>query len=210
MASQTPVAIQNENLHIQPDQGASGAKVNVPKSEQKGRKERKALADVSNAREPALSRTKMAPLLKNKSAIRSTGNLKTVPKNYGLSEDQIKRCYEWAREGIEHVHFSGNDLYQLHKDIAEKEVENEVDSVLSALKGWTQMTYGSGQPLKEGEETEDFSWPLHPEVFLPSPKSKPNSDDPFFDEFEELMPLGDYSFELMLKDDRERPSGTTL
>ncbi|XP_068644494.1 uncharacterized protein [Aristolochia californica] len=210
MASQTPVAIQNENLHIQAGKGALGAKANVPKSEQKRRKERKALADISKVREPALSSTQKVPLLKTKSAKRSTGNAKSTSKTFGLSEDETKRCNNWAMEGIEHIYFSGNDLHSLQRDIANKRVEKKVESVMSALDGWTKMTYGHGKPLKVSEENEDFSWDLDSEVLLPNPKlhsisGNSEADDPFLDEFEELMPFGDYSFEFKLKEDYDMP-----
>ncbi|XP_068669244.1 uncharacterized protein [Aristolochia californica] len=215
MASQTPVAIQNENLHIQAGKGALGSKVNVPKSEQKGHKERKALADISKAREPALSSTQKVPFLKNKSALRSTGNVKSVPKTYGLSEDETKRCNGWAKEGIEYIYFSGNDLYNLQRDVANKRVEKEVESIMSALDGWTRTTYGHGKPLKEGEESEDFCWELDPEMLLPSLKSDSTSgnseaDAPFLDEFKELRPFRDYSFVFKLEEDHEHDADVIM
>ncbi|XP_077216056.1 uncharacterized protein LOC143850717 [Tasmannia lanceolata] len=207
MAYQTPSVVQNENLHVHSGKGVVGAKVNVPKSEQKGRKERKALADISKARKPSLSAASKAFPLKDKSAVHSSEDPKSIPKSCDLSEEEIKKCNEWAKEGIEYMHYSGNDMLSHEKDVSEKWVEKEVEEVMSALRGWTEMFYGLETPMEDfRKDSKDFMLEYEPEVLLPMPTSLSTSgneeiDDLFTEDDADLWTLPDSMFELKLKEE---------
>lgn len=92
----------------------------MPKSERKGKKIRKALADISKNGRASLSTAAKASSLRERSVVHGNQKPKSIPKNLGLTEEEIQRCNEWAKEGIEHIHFSGNDLLALQKDFAEE------------------------------------------------------------------------------------------
>ncbi|XP_058097417.1 uncharacterized protein LOC131242656 isoform X2 [Magnolia sinica] len=163
MTSLTTAAVQNENSRIHTGKGAVGAKADVPKSEQKGQKVRKALADISKVGNASLPSAAKVCSVKGKSAVCGNGKPESIPQSYGLTEEEIKRCNEWAKEGREHVHFSGNDAHAIEKDIAEERVKKKVDKVMSALREWTQISYGFERPTKDvGKESEEFT-KLEPE-----------------------------------------------
>ncbi|XP_058102397.1 uncharacterized protein LOC131246363 isoform X1 [Magnolia sinica] len=174
--------------------GAIGAKVGVPKPEQKGRKERKALADLSKAGKPSVFNAS-TPSLKGKLASRGNESTKNVPKSYILTDEEIKQCNEWAEEGIEHVYFSGNDLNALLKDVEEKRVEKKVEKVMSALSGWTQMAYGQENPLGEADKvSKDFmKLELEPEMLPPLNCSLPISGN---EETNDLFPEEHFCLQL--------------
>ncbi|XP_058099610.1 uncharacterized protein LOC131243965 [Magnolia sinica] len=209
MTSLTTAAVQNENSRIHTGKGAVGAKADVPKSEQKGQKVRKALADISKVGNASLPGATKVCSVKGKSAVRGNGKPESIPQSYGLTEEEIKRCNEWAKEGREHVHFSGNDAHAVEKDIAEERVKKKVDKVMSALREWTQISYGFERPTKDiGKEFEEFTkLEPEPEVLLPlmntSLSSSGNEDiqDPFFQEENDVWPFPDYFFELRLKEE---------
>ncbi|XP_077238738.1 uncharacterized protein LOC143879927 [Tasmannia lanceolata] len=205
MAYQTPSLVQNENLHVHSGKGAVGSKVNVLKSEHKIRKERKALADISKKKKPSVSAASKVSL-KDKFSVRCNENPKSIPKCCHLTEEEIKKCNEWAKEGIEYMHFSGNDLLSLEKDLSEKlSVEKEVEEVMSALGGWTQTFYGLERPMEEARrDFKDFMLEDEPEVFLPMPSSISTSGNEEIDDLfseEDLWALPDKMFELKLKEE---------
>ncbi|KAJ8479141.1 hypothetical protein OPV22_022868 [Ensete ventricosum] len=76
---------------------------------------------------------KRSSALKDKSALRAREAIKTAPKRTFLTDEETKRCHEWAREGIEQTHFTGNDLQKLQKDIDEEGVNKMVWKVISDL-----------------------------------------------------------------------------
>ena len=75
-------------------------------------KERHPLQDVSNTRNER-------SILKEKSALRSHGAIKN-PVNIFADDEETKRCHEWAKDGIEGTHFTGNDSQKLDKDALDK------------------------------------------------------------------------------------------
>ncbi|KAL5983275.1 hypothetical protein ACLOJK_017359 [Asimina triloba] len=202
-----PMGVQLESRSQGSRKGAVGAKVDVPKSEQKGQKVRKALADISKAGNASVSNASKISSSKKKSAFFSSEDPKSIPKTDELSEQAQRKCNEWAKEGIEHVKFSGTDAYFLEKEIAEKRVKKKVDKVISALREWTRVSYGLDIPTKDvGKEFEDsMKLELEPEVLPPlknaSLSSSGNGDDedPFFAEESETLPITDYMIELKLR-----------
>ncbi|RWW86829.1 hypothetical protein BHE74_00004387 [Ensete ventricosum] len=116
----TPAAIQNENFRIRIGKDVDLAKAAPPKPAKVGRQDRKALKDLSNTGKPPVSGPSKASALKDKSALRAREAIKTAPKRTFLTDEETKRCHEWAREGIEQTHFTGNDLQKLQKDIDEE------------------------------------------------------------------------------------------
>ncbi|KAK1312978.1 hypothetical protein QJS10_CPA06g01427 [Acorus calamus] len=140
MATHTHAAVQNENLNIYRGKGVDGAKVDVPKSEQKVRKERKALADLSKARKPAVSVASKVSQ-KEKSVLRGSEIHKKAPSNFSLTQEQARKCQEWAKEGIEQVHFTGNDMHKLQEDMMEERVRKKVEKVMSALSDWNNRLF---------------------------------------------------------------------
>lgn len=211
MATQTPFVVQNENMHFHSGKVAGGAKVDVPKSEQKGKKIRKALADISKNGRAPLSTAAKASSLRERSVVHGNQKPKSIPNNLGLTEEEIQRCNEWAKEGIEHIHFSGNDLLALQKDFAEERINKKVEKVISALRGWTQMSYGFGRSREEfGDDPEDFmKLEPDPEVILPiidvsfSTSDGNKFDDPFLGETHDVWSIPDSMFDLKLKEEYE-------
>lgn len=109
--------------------GADLAKADLPKPSKAGRQERKALRDVSNTalrdvsnigKQPPLSSASKGTISKEKSTLRTRETPKNATKNNLLSDEEIKRCHEWAKEGIEQIHFTGNDLQKLQQDKKEQ------------------------------------------------------------------------------------------
>ncbi|URE45370.1 hypothetical protein MUK42_15184 [Musa troglodytarum] len=129
----TPAAIQNENFRIRIGKDVDLAKAVLPKPAKAGRQDRKALKDLSNTGKPPVSGPSKASALKDKSALRARETIKTAPKRTILTDEEMKRCHEWAREGIEQTHFTGNDLQKLQKDIDEERVNKKVRKVMSDL-----------------------------------------------------------------------------
>lgn len=92
----------------------------LPKPAKSGRPDRKALKDLSNTGKPPASRPVKVLALKEKSAPRGRETIKNAPKSTSLTDEEIKRCHQWAKEGIEQTHFTGNDIQKLEKDINEE------------------------------------------------------------------------------------------
>lgn len=108
-----------------------------------GRQERKALRDLSQAGKPlsavakgksaatslkdksaatALKDKSIATALKDKAAAPSRETAKKAEKGNILTDEEIAKCQEWAKEGIEHMHFSGNDMREFE---AQKQEERK-------------------------------------------------------------------------------------
>ncbi|KAK1312974.1 hypothetical protein QJS10_CPA06g01429 [Acorus calamus] len=94
MATHTNASVQNENLHIYRGKGVDGAKVDVPKSEQKVRKARKALADLSKGRKPAVSVASKVSQ-KEKSVLRGSEIHKKVPRVRKKVEKVMFALSDW-------------------------------------------------------------------------------------------------------------------
>ncbi|KAK1288626.1 hypothetical protein QJS10_CPB19g01185 [Acorus calamus] len=187
-------------------EGVNGAKVDVSKSEAKGLKNRKALADLSNAGKPMTGALKVH--LKEKSALRGSETIKQAPKRNSLTEDEVKKCHEWAKEGIEHIHFTGNDLHKLHQDMQEERVKKKVQKVMSALSEWCDITHGLGTPRKDLNKIpeDDIKFELEPEVFYPLRSSWTSFGTKKFEDSLEEEPFQfpcnkDDLYELRLKED---------
>lgn len=74
-------------------------------------KDRKALAHLSGVPKPLASQSTV--IKNNKETINKKPPLK---KGTLLSEDDIKKCREWASEGIEYCPFTLNDAHRLEKN----------------------------------------------------------------------------------------------
>ncbi|XP_064966582.1 uncharacterized protein LOC135583278 isoform X1 [Musa acuminata AAA Group] len=149
MAYRTPVAIQNENFHIHIGKDVDKVKGVLPKPAKSGRPDRKALKDLSNTGKPPASRPVKVLALKEKSAPRGWETIKNAPKSTSLTDEEIKRCHQWAKEGIEQTHFTGNDIQKLEKDINEERINKKVLKVVSDLHEWLSASYDLGLPEKE-------------------------------------------------------------
>lgn len=103
-----------------PGKGVDGVKADLFKPAKTGRQVRKALTDLSNTRTPLVAGVSKSSILKEKSGIRSHQTTRNAPKSTILTDEEIRICSEWAKEGIEHAHFTGNDLQKLQSDMAEQ------------------------------------------------------------------------------------------
>ncbi|XP_039132839.1 uncharacterized protein LOC120269928 isoform X3 [Dioscorea cayenensis subsp. rotundata] len=225
MASRTPTVLRSENFYIHRGKGADLAKADLPKPSKAGRQERKALRDVSNTalrdvsnigKQPPLSSASKGTISKEKSALRTHETPKNATKNSLLSDEEIKRCHEWAKEGIEQIHFTGNDLQKLQQDKKEQSVRKKVDKVTSALQAWSDIIYcNAGMSLKVvSKANEDKTkMELEPEVLPPMIKLHSNSDNKelelllFEPELDHLS--ADPTFELNPKDNSGLEPETT-
>ncbi|CAL9753998.1 unnamed protein product [Musa acuminata subsp. burmannicoides] len=205
MASQTPAVIQNENLPFHGGKGVNGVKADISKPARVGRQDRKALRDLSKTGKPALSCASKAPTLKDKSGLRAPEPTKVGSKNNYLTEEELKRCQEWAKEGIEQIHFSGNDSQKLQQEKDEERVNKKVKKVLAALRDWTDMSYSFAIPSKEvASDSEDIiKMELVPEELPRSITRFTNLDEEEFDDLltNQDFPFLDRTFELKLKED---------
>ncbi|XP_064965976.1 uncharacterized protein LOC135585394 isoform X1 [Musa acuminata AAA Group] len=209
MASQTPAVIQNENLPFHGGKGVNGVKADISKPARVGRQDRKALRDLSKTGKPALSCASKAPTLKDKSGLRAPEPTKVGSKNIYLTEEELKRCQEWAKEGIEQIHFSGNDSQKLQQEKDEERVNKKVKKVLAALRDWTDMSYSFAIPskvhhLEVASDSEDIiKMELVPEEL---PRSITRFTNLGEEEFDDLLtnqdfPFLDRTFELKLQED---------
>ncbi|KAL4203511.1 hypothetical protein AMTRI_Chr01g104290 [Amborella trichopoda] len=194
MAFQTPIAIriQDENIDARRGKGIAGGKVDGSKHTQKGLKERKALADVSKSVKPSQPNVIKQSITKQKSVESDTRNKKSEPSKFGLTEQQIKQCEEWAKEGVEHAYFTGSDQQKLKEKNAKDAVKKEVDEIMTALRSWTHMAYCNIRPTMALDN--DFLELKHePEVLPPGiissgPYSGIEAYDPFDeDEDEDIL-----------------------
>ncbi|CAL9179395.1 unnamed protein product [Musa hybrid cultivar] len=162
----TPAAIQNENFRIPIGKDVDLTKAAPPKPAKAGRQDRKALKDLSNTGKPPVSAPSKASALKDKSALRARETIKTAPKRTILTDEEMKRCHEWAREGIEQTHFTGNELQKLQKDIDEERVNKKVRMVMSDLHvrsndlGLTEKVLSKGTKDEKKMELETEVLPI--------------------------------------------------
>ncbi|CAL4893467.1 unnamed protein product [Urochloa decumbens] len=121
-------------------------------------KERHALHNVSNS-------LKQRSILKEKSTLRSHEAIEN-PVNI-FADEETKKCHEWAKDGVESTHFTGNDSHKLDKDVQDKRVQKKVAKVMSAMHGWTDGVFDPVLfPAKEvaifSEEVKELE--LEPEI----------------------------------------------
>ncbi|PUZ66070.1 hypothetical protein GQ55_3G277400 [Panicum hallii var. hallii] len=93
-------------------------------------KERPGLHNVSNT-------LRERSILKEKSDLRSHQAINN-PVNI-FADEETKKCHEWAKHGVEGIHFTGNDSQKLDKDVQDKRVKKKVAKVMSALHGWSDV-----------------------------------------------------------------------
>ncbi|CAN6232375.1 unnamed protein product [Urochloa humidicola] len=166
MAFPAPAAVLlDENVHMHGGKraDASRAKQLKPLEKKLGLQERKALQDVSNfssstalkdrsmkqrsQQRKALQnvtntvQSKDKPTLKERSAPGKHDAIKN-PLNI-LTDEDIKKCHEWAKDGVEGAHF--HDHQKSDKDLLDKRVKKKVAKVLSALDvdGWSKVVFDS-------------------------------------------------------------------
>lgn len=88
----------------------------MPKPAKPGRHERKALQDLSKARKLLPTGAPKGYTLKDKAAVRGHEAPKNASKNSFPTAKGIKKCHEWAKEGIEHAHFTGTEQRKLQRE----------------------------------------------------------------------------------------------
>ncbi|RCV07190.1 hypothetical protein SETIT_1G224800v2 [Setaria italica] len=194
MAFTTPAAVLlDENMHIHGGKRADAprAKPLKPSEKKPGLQERKALQDVSNfAKGTALKdrsvkersqqrkalqnvtntiQSKERPTLKEqRSTVKERSDLgkhEVVNPLNILTDEEIKKCHEWAKDGAEGAHF--HDYQKSDKDLQDKRVKKKVAKVLSALDGWSNVVYDRVMfPAAEVEKffEEEKGLELEPEI----------------------------------------------
>ncbi|KAG1331297.1 hypothetical protein COCNU_02G012650 [Cocos nucifera] len=206
MASRTSLGVHNENVHNYRGKGVDGVKADLAKPAKTGRQVRKALADVSNTGTPLVAGVSKSSTLKEKSGVRSRQTTLNAPKSTILTDEEIRICNEWGKEGIEHAHFTGNDLQKLQSDMVEGRIKKKVEKVLSGLREWSNVAYDFGLPVKEVKDTEyTMKIELEPELLPLIKKSPPVKKDivdlPFELELDHLPIVVDHEIEFKLKDE---------
>ncbi|XP_010912797.1 uncharacterized protein [Elaeis guineensis] len=218
MASRTPLVVHNENVPNYRGKGVGGVKADLSKPAKTGHRVRKALTDVSNTGTPLFAGVSKSSTLKEKSGIRSRQTTLNAPKSTIVTDEDIRICNEWAKEGIEHAHFTGNDLQKLQSDMVEGRIKKKVEKVLSGLHKWSNVAYDFGLPAKEIKDTEyTMKIELEPEL-LPlikeSASVKKNIVDLPFELELGHLPIVDHEIEFKLKDElspqKNLPSSISL
>ncbi|KAF0933532.1 hypothetical protein E2562_018791 [Oryza meyeriana var. granulata] len=147
----------DENLPIH--RGPAGKRADGLKAKplkplaKQGLQEKKALRDVSNIGKPPVSTRKPLQDVSNtgkpnisgaaalkKTALRSHETTKNPVKNVIFS-DETTKCHEWAKDGVEGTHFTGNDSQMLEKDRQDKRVKKKVEKIMSALHDWPDVVF---------------------------------------------------------------------
>ncbi|XP_042455120.1 uncharacterized protein LOC122039718 [Zingiber officinale] len=183
MAHRPPVVIQHENLHSRIEKDVAR-----PKPTKAGQQARKALGDLSNTGKPPVSgpwkasslKDKSASSLKDKSSVLGRQPIKYAAKSSFLTNEEMRKCHQWAKEGIEQMHFSGNNMQKLQKDTEEERVKKKVHKVMATLHEWLNDSYDLGLRVKEAPLDNDAGkMELEPEVLPSTIKSGPsvNSKD---------------------------------
>ncbi|KAJ1684987.1 hypothetical protein LUZ63_016377 [Rhynchospora breviuscula] len=178
MASLTQGA-QNENLVMPRGKVGDGLKPDLSKPIKTAKKplgkvgdrskpERKPLGDLSNIRKPQFSTRFTKDVSTELKARENTTNLQ---RNNTLTKEQIKQCEEWAQEGIEHMHFTGNDSQQLERNHMDKRVREEVAMVMSSMHEWGNDIFDLVLPVKDEFGENGLKLEFEPEI-LPSPSDK--------------------------------------
>lgn len=109
-----------------PGKGANVSKADLPKPAKLVRQDRKALRDLSKVGKPIVSTASKAPTFKKKTGLLAPETKIESKGNY-LTDEELKQCQEWAKEGIEQVHFTGMDSQRLQR---QKEDEREFYTAL--------------------------------------------------------------------------------
>ncbi|KMZ64759.1 hypothetical protein ZOSMA_34G00360 [Zostera marina] len=132
------IFIQNENLKIPLGKGEDiiNPLARSIKKNKGGFKDRKALAHLSGVPKPLASQS---TIIKNTKE--TINNKQYLKKDTFLSEDDIKNCREWAKEGIESCPFTLNDAHTLGKNAFDLRVKNEVDLVVGSMKIWSDTCF---------------------------------------------------------------------
>ncbi|KAF3792115.1 hypothetical protein EJ110_NYTH12370 [Nymphaea thermarum] len=161
-----------------PGKAVAGGKSDVRDVQKKGLKARRALADLPKPGKTSFTGPKV-PALKQKSAV-PVKNSNGAPKNGQLTEEEIKQCNEWAKEGIEHIHFSGNDMHKFEKETRECNVEREVNGIMAGFHNWIQIshvliTFGQMEQDVERYDKDNLEFERTPER-LWSPREQPEHD----------------------------------
>uniref|UniRef100_A0A0A9DAS8 Uncharacterized protein n=1 Tax=Arundo donax TaxID=35708 RepID=A0A0A9DAS8_ARUDO len=130
-----------------------------------GLQERKALRDVSNMK-PGLqerkalqdvSKISKGTALKQRSALRSHEAIENpVNKTVIFGDKETAKCREWAKDGVEGAHFTGNDSQKFDKNVQDKCVKKKVENVMSALHGWSNVVVYD-PVMFPAKEVDDFS-----------------------------------------------------
>lgn len=130
--------VEKETARLKPNiysflgKAVDGLKADLPKPAKTGLKERKALGDLSNTRKalrdlsntgkPPVSGVAKGSALKEKSGIRAPQAVKNASKSSFLTDEDVKKCREWAKEGIERTQFTGNDVQEMQKELVDKRI----------------------------------------------------------------------------------------
>ncbi|KAJ0972245.1 hypothetical protein J5N97_020204 [Dioscorea zingiberensis] len=212
MASHIPAAIQNENLPIHRGKGVEGAKAGLSKTVKTKNQGRVALRDLSKVSKPVPLGATKGSTLKEKPKAHDGETIKNASKTSFLTDEEIKQCQEWAKEGIEEIHFTGNDQRKLAREQMEERVRNEVEMVMSSLHEWMDLTYGLGMPHEESRQddtTDVLKMEPEPEELPPLARyssysgEEETEDSPLKPEFEHYFPYIDHTFELKLEEEYE-------
>ncbi|KAG8060407.1 hypothetical protein GUJ93_ZPchr0002g25148 [Zizania palustris] len=223
MAAPTHAAVfldENLPIHRGPaSKRADGLKAKPLKPLAKqGLQEKKALRDVSNIGKPPVSTRK--PLrdvsniseganFKNKTVLRSIEATKNSVKKTVILSDETKKCHEWAKDGVEGTHFTGNDSLMLEKDRQDKRVKKKVEKIMSALHDWPDVVFDhvvfpSKVVAAFFEDVKELE--LEPEIVPDIPSSSDDkiklAEDPFVeDELDNYPFLENKSVEFQLRDE---------
>lgn len=132
--------------------GSSALKNRSTVKERSTLKERSALRDVSNNNLKERSILKERPPLQD---VSNTHNERSIlkekstlhnPVNIFADDEETKRCHEWAKDGIEGTHFTGNDSQKLYKDLQDKRKSQSLTIALfvSLIRVWYIFIVASG------------------------------------------------------------------
>ncbi|GJN21527.1 hypothetical protein PR202_gb09011 [Eleusine coracana subsp. coracana] len=97
--------------------------------------EKKPLQNITNTKLPAV---KERPTLKEKSLKKERSAL---PKTVIFSDEDAKKCHEWAKDGVEGAQFTGYDSQKFDKDMQDKRVKKKVEKVISSVQGWGSTVF---------------------------------------------------------------------
>jgi hypothetical protein len=105
--------------------GVDGVKAEVPKRDKTKKQARKALRDLSKDGKPPAGGISKGFLLKQKPivqkpTVQERESTKSAAKISILTDEELKKCEEWAEEGIEGAHFTGNDQRKLEREQQEE------------------------------------------------------------------------------------------
>ncbi|WVZ74708.1 hypothetical protein U9M48_022861 [Paspalum notatum var. saurae] len=182
----------------------------------KERSQRKPLHNVTNTIQGTALKDR--PVLKEKSTQKQRSALHSREANRVkiLTDEEIKKCHEWAKDGVEGFHLTKSDSHKLDKDLQDKRVKKKVTTVISALHGWSETVIDSVMfPAKEDDKfcEESKVLELEPEILQDINWHPSNSGDKaklaedFFtdDEFDQYPFLDNTPVMFELRDEPEIP-----